>query len=34
MHWHTLQTSKHDIKAEICQNAVIFGLISSGPKVC
>ena len=28
IHWHTLHTSKHDIKAEICQNAVIFGLIS------
>ena len=26
--WHALHTFKYDIKAEICQNAVIFGLIS------
>ena len=27
IHCHTLHTSKHGIKAEICQNAVIFGQI-------
>ena len=32
IHWHTLQTSKHDIKAGICQNAVKFALILSVQK--
>ena len=32
IHWHTLQTSKHDIKAGMCQNAVKFALILSVQK--